>query len=316
MKALPISLPQFEQEAGLSFIFRNLNANGISLNEAQHWLAVGTVAPMTRSELPVWAWATSADRGWLCDNTVICNRSIGQVKYGYKGHEFGVGSVALYHSARMCPKCIKHGRFHRLSWQLAGVPGCVIHQQVLIDRCPYCERVINWHRPALDVCSCGRFLTVENNMHELQSSLLSWIRWIESRLINQDAFVDPQNFGMPDFFGSLSIDGSTRVTIAAGLLPDSNAAPRTASKLSRTSLGMAEILTRGLNRLAGLDRDFSNLVVLRLLLHIPALERMRAQSISQADETTAEILLGVLGYLPYGATHGYGAARRRQKALF
>jgi hypothetical protein len=316
MEALPIKLPQFEQEAGLSFIFRNLNANGVSLTEAQHWLSVGTVAPMARSELPLWAWATSTDRGWLCDNTVIVNRGHGEIKYGFKGHEFGVGSVASYHSARICPKCIKQGRFHRLSWQLACVPGCVIHDQVLIDRCAFCGRVINWHRPAVDVCSCGRFLTVENNMHELQPSLSAWIRWIESRLINRDGFVSPQDFGLPDFFGSLSIDGGTRVSVAAGLLPHSNAAPGTESKLSRTSLGMAEIITRGLNRLAGLDRDFSNLLDLRSLLHIPALERMRVQSISQADETMAEILLGVLGYLPYGSTPGHGSARRRQKVLF
>ncbi|MHB1359383.1 MAG: hypothetical protein ACYCWC_07340 [Rhodocyclaceae bacterium] len=316
MDALPIRLPSIEQEAGLSFLYRNLNANGLALKEAQHWLSVRTWAPMTHSELPLWAWATSADRGWLCDSVVIANRGSGEVKYGFKGHKLGMGSVASYHSARICPKCIKQGRFHRLSWQLACVPGCAIHDQVLIDRCPYCERVISWNRPAMDVCTCGRFLTIEDSVHALPQSLSSWIRWIESRLVNQDGFVNPRDFGLPDLFGSLSIDGSTRVTVAAGLLPDGNASPGIPSKLSRTSLGMAKIISRGLNRLAVLAHDFSNLPELRPIFHVPAIERMRAQEISQADETVAEILLGILGYLPYGAIPGHGSSRRRQKVLF
>lgn len=316
MDALPIRLPPFEQEAGLSFLYRNLNANGLTPREAQHWLSVRTWAPMAHAELPLWAWATSADRGWLRDSTVIVNRGRDEAKYGFKGHKLGIGSVASYHSARICPKCIKQGRFHRLSWQLAGVPGCDIHNQVLIDHCPYCDRVISWNRPALDVCICGRFLTAEHSVHALPPLLSSWIRWIESRLAVQDGIVHPGEFGVPDLLDKLSIDGSTRVVVAAGLLPDGNASPGAPSKLSRTSLGMAEILTRGLNRLTGLERDFSNLPSLRPVLHIPAIERMRAQSVSQADETMAEILLGIQGYLPHGVMSGQGSARRRQKVLF
>jgi hypothetical protein len=316
MNSLPISRHPFEQESGLSCLFRNLHANGLTPKDAQHWLSIRSWSPMTHAELPLWAWAANVDKDWLGDHVVVVSRGHGEAKYGFKGHKLGEGSAASYHSARICPMCIKQGRFHRLSWQLACVPGCVIHDLILLDRCPNCGRVISWNRPALDICHCGRFLTVANGEHRLPPLLPSWIRWIESRLANRDGIVDPSDFGLPCLFGSLSIDGSARVVCAAGLLPNSNASPGTPSRLSRTSVGMAEILARGLNRLAGLDRDFSNLPVLRSILHIPALERMRSQAISPADETMAEILMGILAYQPNGAPPRPGSARRRQGVLF
>jgi hypothetical protein len=316
MDALPIKLVPAEEESGLGFIYRNLNANGLTLKEAQHWLTVRTWAPMVRSELPLWAWAVSSDRDWLMDRVVIVNNGRGVAKYSFKGHQLGMGGVASNHSARICPKCIKQGRFHRLSWQLACIPGCAIHDQVLIDRCPYCDQIISWSRPASDICTCGHFLTAGDRVQELPHLLSPWIRWIEHRLADQGGLVRPTDFGLPDLFSTLSIDGSLRVAVAAGLLPDDLASPNTPSKRSRTSLGMAETISRGLTRLARLTRDFSNLADLRPVLHLPAIERMRTQSISPADETTAEIFLGCLGYLPHGEIPGHGSSRRRQRVLF
>lgn len=318
MDALPIRVPPCEGESGLSFLFRNLNANGLLLKETQHWLKVRSWVPMVLTELPLWAWATGVDRGWLFERVVVINSGRSRGKYSFWGHRLGIGGTASHHSARICPKCIKQGRFHRLPWQLTCIPGCAVHDQVLIDRCPQCDQVISWNRPALDICNCGRFLTVEPHVDKLSQPLLNWIRWMEIRLAspNHDAFASPHEFGLPELFGTLSIDGAMRVTVAAGLLPDSNASPGPSSKLSRTSSGMAEIITRGLSRLACLDRDFSNLLDLRPFLHLPAIERMRAQPISQADEVTAEILLGILGYLPGCAVSGHGSSRRRQKVLF
>lgn len=316
MDALPIRSALYQDEAGLSFIFRTLNANGLQLSEAQHWLSVGKLAPMNHSELQLWAWATGIEHSRLYERVTVIRRDRGEIRYALSGHQFGVGGTAAHHSARLCPQCLKQWRFHRLSWQLACIPGCAAHDRVLIDRCPHCERVISWSRPAMDICTCGHFLTSKDCAQHLPPLLIPWIRWIKDRLANKDGFIDPRDFGLPELFGALSIDGATRVAVAAGLLPDSNSSSGAASKLSRTSAGMAEIISRGINRLTVIGRDFSNLTILHPVLHIPGIERMRAQAISHADETMAEILLGVLGFLSKDSISGSVSSRSRQKSLF
>lgn len=316
MDTLPIRLPPLEMESGLSFLFRCLNANGFLLKEAQKWLGVRSWTPMAHTDLQLWAWATGVERDWLQECSVVAYRNRNEVRYGLQGHHFGVGGVTTNHSSRLCTECVGHGGSHRVSWQLTCVPWCAVHDQVLIDRCPHCHRVISWNRPALDICSCGHFLTRAERKQNPHPLLLQWVRWIETRLNRKDVLVKAGDFGLPDFLGVLSIDGAMRVTVAAGLLPDENASPSLPSKLSRTSDGMAQVIARGLKRLASLEGDFSNLHRLRPVLHLPAIERMRAKPITQADEIAAAILLGQLEYFPQGTTQMSVSPRLRQKVLF
>lgn len=62
-------------------------------------------------------------------------------------------SVDVYHRLRLkfglqfCPKCLSEQEpYFRRKWRLAFVTLCEKHKKLLLDRCPYCMKPVNFHR--------------------------------------------------------------------------------------------------------------------------------------------------------------------------
>jgi hypothetical protein len=55
--------------------------------------------------------------------------------------------------AQFCPDCLREAAYHRLSWMLKDVSGCLKHQCVLVDHCQSCHSLVQ----VQDVvrCQCG-----------------------------------------------------------------------------------------------------------------------------------------------------------------
>lgn len=56
--------------------------------------------------------------------------------------------------ARFCPDCLREAAYHRLTWMLRDVSGCLKHQCVLVDRCQHCHALI--HIQDIARCQCGK----------------------------------------------------------------------------------------------------------------------------------------------------------------
>jgi len=56
---------------------------------------------------------------------------------------------------RVCPGCLAETGYARRIWELAPVTSCPLHECLLLERCPKCERRLSWARNKLSSCSCG-----------------------------------------------------------------------------------------------------------------------------------------------------------------
>jgi hypothetical protein len=293
-RSLPVRVEPADDEGGLGFIFRLLSANGLSFRDAQHWLGLKSWNPLKAQEIKVLAWIAGVDQSWLVDRTVTCLGWDAPRTYGLMGHRFGTGMADYLHSAKLCPLCVKRKKYHRVTWQLRCICCCIEHAALLSERCPHCGNLIRWNRPAVDICSCGRFITAASAMANLPPHVSGWVEWLECRLLNSESYKSAASYGLPTFLGSLSIDGAFRVVVAVGLLPDVNCPLSQASAWATTSIGMAEIVSRGIERLLCLGNRLSDISSIEPLIHLPILERMRTNGASSADINCASVLLNYL----------------------
>ena len=292
--ALPISVVPAEDESGLGVIFRVLLANGLSFRDAQHWIGLKSWNPVKSQDVKVLAWIASLDPFWLAQRTVLAIERSPIRSYGFMGHRFGEGAADYLHSAKICPLCVKRNKYHRVTWQLRCICCCIKHALILSERCPHCGNLIRWNRPAIDICSCGGFLTAVGAPSELPLHVQNWVEWVESRLFHSESCKPASAYGLPTFFSSLSIDGAFRVVLSAGLLPEVRFPPALASVSAQTSTGMAAVVPRGIERLLSIGNELADIRSLNPIIHVPTLERMRTIAVSVADLNCASVLLDYL----------------------
>lgn len=291
---LPIKVEAADDEAGLGVLCRVLFANGISFREARYWLGLKSWNPIKAQDIKLLAWIASVTQSWLAQRTVISLEQGACRSYGLMGHLFCEGAIDYHHSAKICPLCVKRKKYHRVTWQLRCVCCCIEHGLILSERCPHCGNLIRWNRTAIDICSCGGFLTTVGTQSDLPQHVQNWVEWVETRLLHAEFSKPASNYGLPAFFNSLSIDGAFRVVLAVGLLPEMISHPAQASTSAKTSTGMAAIVSRGVERLHSLGNELADIRSLEPVMHVPTLERMRTIAASVADANCASVLLNYL----------------------
>ncbi len=315
-RPLPIVVNSKHDESGLSFVYRALLANGLSLKEALQWLKLKSWTPIRRNDVNTLAWITGADPMWLAHQMFVSLGSQRTNGYGFMRHKFGEGAVDLIHRAKLCPICVKEQKYTKAAWQLRCVCGCIEHDSVLLDRCPYCCYLIGWQRPAIDICNCGHFLTSTSVLLKLPTNVLDWLRWVDARLADAETIVPATDFELPPILNVLTIDGAFRLVLATGFLTSHTESMASASGRIQTSLGISEVVSRGLTRLSILEEHFNNIHRLESIIYEPALEKMKANAVATEDSNCAAFLLDLLrGYLPKGASKR-GRYRRGQLSLF
>lgn len=64
-------------------------------------------------------------------------------------------SIIRPHCSKVCPKCLIESGYSLRVWDCSLVTACPIHECMLLDTCPACNRRIKCVRNKLSVCSCG-----------------------------------------------------------------------------------------------------------------------------------------------------------------
>jgi hypothetical protein len=67
---------------------------------------------------------------------------------------FCLSNWALSRFPRICPECVEEFGMLYSIWNVGLCTGCPIHGRRLQTRCGSCGEVLQWNRPAMDVCGC------------------------------------------------------------------------------------------------------------------------------------------------------------------
>ena len=67
-----------------------------------------------------------------------------------------ISSFLISHkNSRICPVCLKKKNYLRRIWEFTPATVCVLHQCLLVDSCPKCQRLLTPKRMSVSNCSCG-----------------------------------------------------------------------------------------------------------------------------------------------------------------
>ncbi|MDL5034579.1 TniQ family protein [Pelomonas sp. APW6] len=121
---------------------------------------------------------------------------------------------ALY--GQVCPECLADKHFARLEWDLMAFVACPVHRLLLVDRCAECGRSLMPHRPAIEVCRCGAFISrPQDNLQVADPLILAWCSWLSATV---QAAIQQAPLPASPFEGliGLSADGIYRLAICLG----------------------------------------------------------------------------------------------------
>lgn len=118
---------------------------------------------------------------------------------------------------QVCPPCLRETGRCSAVWELSAYCICVKHRQCMVDCCARCRRPLSWLRPAVDICSCGRYLAAvsDDDMPAQDARLLAFCLWLER---GADRFAVSGICGnlLPDWLVDLGADGAFHVLRALG----------------------------------------------------------------------------------------------------
>jgi hypothetical protein len=316
-KQLPLAAAMCDLESCMSHTLRVLRANGVPMRRGLEWLGVPMNKPLRLAELRALAWALRVPHDWLLVRAHLRPEHRDQRWYRLGTHLLSGSACAPARTARLCARCVQQAGACNLSWTLRLVPGCARHRSLLLDSCPRCGQAISWDRPSVDICRCGHYFNARETQRSMPTTVVDWVQWIECRLPSGNGDTSRERApGLPRLLDGMSLDGAIRLVEAFGLFRRAADQPRVALAAARSSLGMSEVIERGIERLKLIDADPRRILELAPTLHLAAIERLRADAVSEADAACAALLLRVLGAGSGQARDQRGRFYRGQLPLF
>ncbi len=288
---LPIQLQPIEEESGLGFILRVFCANGLSITSGRQQLGIKNWRSLTPEDVLVLSLITQTPPDWLTLRLMIRSTALPE-HFQYCGHTFRSQAAKPNMGAKVCPDCVREKRWCHRAWILPGAVACPIHVRCLIATCNRCGRTITWGRPAVDVCTCGSYLSdSDGNLSGRNRHAIAWSEWLDTRL-RQPTLTDADSEGLvPRLLDHLTIEGATAVVCAFGIRnhPSSTLSQNDIRNLSCDFL--VQVVERGLARLWSIDDRPQDARRLSECVHAPILERLRRNGVSTSDRNSASLLL-------------------------
>ena len=305
------------RESSVSAVFRTFSANGISMAKAKRWLSIRSWYSFTAEESQRLAAATGVEVDALARNALTPSRIHGRTGWCIGSHTFDGDVSASRWSTRICATCVGLTGRCKVSWLVKGMCACPEHDEVLVDRCPACDQWLTWQRPAIDICRCGYFLSRAAPSACLRPLVRSWLHGVQDRLTY--ARGDGAAMlctGQPAIPFEMSINAGMKLVQAFGSRAQIDESPRRSLELMKTSVGVLEVMTRGLERLATLTDGTLGWHKVAPFVHRPTIEDIQRRNFVQADARGAQTLLHELTRQSGSRRDGRGSFVRGQLSLF
>lgn len=124
-----------------------------------------------------------APQGELEDALGRISRDAAKRGFSYAGQEIGRSYFLNRGRPRVCPKCLSQHGFCRSEWDFVLVVACPRHECLLEDRCPVCDRALDWNRPSLTACQCYSDIRSWTAQSIVPPALeLAYAQWVNSFL--------------------------------------------------------------------------------------------------------------------------------------
>lgn len=292
---LPVVLEPDLAESGMGYLLRVAGRNGMNLPSLLRWLGTSSLRAITAESVRVIAHATEAQPLWMATHLPVTIRGGRNRRIDLLGCRWTIRQALRLSRPQICRLCLRERASCQALWDLTGVFACWRHRCLLETRCRHCQRFIEWFRPAVEVCKCGRYLSApfEDAPASIESSrAMAWIGYLAWSLGGADV-AKPADGHWPSWMEALSPDGQFAVVQAFGLREDAAShVGGLASKVPPEPGTMKQVAERALQRIpdaAELDRTCSS--VLRGLVYEEALERLAARGETDADRLAAQELI-------------------------
>lgn len=290
--SLPIQVQPLDHESGLGFLLRAFSANGASLAQAKQEFSIRDWRSLTPAHVRILAHTTHSEPDWLAERLMLRSTQTPD-QFLFFGHPFRCLTAAPNMGAKVCPVCIRKDRCCHRVWVLPGAVACPVHDRPLIDTCGRCQRLITWRRPAIDVCSCGRYLTDGANGDERlnRSYIKTWTRWLDARLDQHEPSQGLNDIEIPRLLSCMSIDGATALVLAFGIIdnPEQSISPRIQRRQPISF--MSGSIQRGIERLRSIDGAPQDARLWSAHIYTPTLERLRRNGVTASDRDCAALFL-------------------------
>lgn len=121
--------------------------------------------------------------------------------------------AALFRRKRsaICVECLRGRAATPAIWDFRLICACVRHRRWLIDRCPKCDRALNWHREHLLRCRCGNDLTLRiRDDHEPSDAVMAFTKALEGELSGELPFAEDATAKFPAFMAGRLVADSIK----------------------------------------------------------------------------------------------------------
>lgn len=215
MGSLPIEVSPRPEEAAYGFLLRALVANGASARELLALTRGSTRRQLAPADVHLFSTLTTVDEHWFATRIPCEVRGDRWVEIEVFNTRWRNDWTLRGQHCQVCPSCLLEHRFVRFEWDLTACVACHIHGQLLVDRCSECGRALLPNRPAIDVCSCGRFIAARDAINA-DAVIIEWCRWLSATLLaSMGLSAEPAPMPLNDLAG-MSADGAFRMIVALG----------------------------------------------------------------------------------------------------
>ena len=314
----PIQIESLDDESGLGYLLRWLDANHLPLRWLKGKLGItGTRVPDARDAIML-SHLTGIEHKHIKH---MLMESFGNAQEGgimVYGQQLLFKDLYRFRAPQICPSCIHQKGYVSRNWEFGPIPVCIEHGAYLIDRCEHCKKPISWDRPAIDVCQCERIFTDHSKDTEHPTSQeLNLASWTLKPLLNKNSsYSETQASEPPAWINNLSIDGELRIVKAFGICEGTYQAIPAGFPWGRCSSSYwQDVLRRSSTRIEQFIDDPTT-PELKTLVYQPFLERLASQPLTTADKDGAlHLLQQIFNYKPL-TRFGSGKGHLSQRSLF
>lgn len=315
---LPVTVQPHDAESGLGFLLRCCTANGMTMSVLRRWLDIHALRHTESQRIRALAFVTQVSEPWLQARLPRRLYRTSDKVIRYLDWGWVCGQVQRCERPQVCLACVGERRPCDLSWVCAGCVACAVHRQMLVDQCPHCNQPLDWARPAMDVCHCGRYLATGKPSRSIDGALAALMGDFRSVLHHGPIAGRRRWPSLPRWMDGMSPDGAIGVLHAVGVRERRFATVkvRPGSGHSRIQ-DLASALERGLDRIGQVDPAIARSIDgLRGWAHDEALALIARCATDETDARVATQLADWLGKLPKTKKLSRGPRARGQLDLF